>query len=121
MGFRPSAASFVEQEFFFPVTKGEASVAENAFWACNMMDFENIGFTHTKDNIKYLTCADCEREVLGYQDLANTSRQNIFVAVERLLYDENRAKELKSSNPAPSIESLLGNLTSEQLSQLQQQ
>lgn len=83
------------------------------------MDFENIGFTHTKDNVKYITCADCEREVLGYQDLSLSVPQNVFVATERLLYDENRAKELKDRNPGQSLESLLGNLSPDQLEALQ--
>lgn len=129
--FLSAAATFVEQEvngfcvimnksncfkYSLPTRKGAACVAETCFWSCSMMDFENIGFTHTKDNIKFLTCADCEQEVLGFQDLSNP--KVMFVAVERLLYDADKAAELKQRSGAPSIESLLGNLSPEQLEQL---
>ncbi len=41
-------------------------VLDNFWQITNMMDFENIGFSHTVDGTyKYLTCADCERSVLG--------------------------------------------------------
>ncbi|OZJ06891.1 hypothetical protein BZG36_00253 [Bifiguratus adelaidae] len=32
----------------------------------NMMTFENIGFSKTVDNVKYLSCADCDLGPLGY-------------------------------------------------------
>ncbi|KHN76312.1 Guanine nucleotide exchange factor MSS4 -like protein [Toxocara canis] len=29
-------------------------------------DFENIGFTHASDGVKYLVCADCEAGPVGF-------------------------------------------------------
>ena len=82
-----------------------------------LLDFENIAFTHTQDQIKYLSCADCEQEVLGYQDLTAGPRA-IFVAVDRISYDKEKAKELKQNNHGPSLESLLSSLSPEQLQNL---
>ncbi|VBB29460.1 unnamed protein product [Acanthocheilonema viteae] len=31
-----------------------------------MFDFENIGFTHARDGVKYLVCANCEDGPVGY-------------------------------------------------------
>ncbi len=46
-------------------TEGETQT-ERFFWHIkNMWDFENIGFTKTLNDIKYLTCADCEKPCLG--------------------------------------------------------
>lgn len=47
----------------------------------NMYTFENIGFTHTVDNYKYLSCADCDAGPVGYYDL-NTKQS--FVALSRI-------------------------------------
>jgi hypothetical protein len=50
-----------------------------------MFHFENIGFSHTKDGVKYLTCAMCEKEVLGVQFLEEEGKP-MFVACARLKY-----------------------------------
>lgn len=81
-----------------------------------MMDFENIGFTHSKDTLKFLTCADCEIEVVGYQDLSNP--REMFVAVDLLLYCPKKAAELKQAMPRTDLESMLSNLSPEQLAQM---
>lgn len=40
------------------------------FWKINdMYTFENICFSNTVDNIKYLACADCEIGPVGYYNL----------------------------------------------------
>lgn len=46
-----------------------------------MFDFENIGFTHTKDGVKYLICANCEAGPVGY---LCPETKNHFVAVSRV-------------------------------------
>ena len=48
----------------------------------DMFDFYNVGFTRTVDsNVKYLTCADCERGPVGVQYL---DKGLILVAVDTL-------------------------------------
>ena len=32
-----------------------------------MFDFDNVGFSKTVDDCKFLTCADCEIGPIGYQ------------------------------------------------------
>jgi hypothetical protein len=52
----------------------------------SMFEFENIGFTHTLQNVnsKYLTCADCEVEVVGYQPL--DEGDHFYVTSHRVKY-----------------------------------
>ena len=33
----------------------------------DMFDFDNVGFSKTVDDCKFLTCADCEIGPIGYQ------------------------------------------------------
>lgn len=47
----------------------------------NMYIFENIGFTHTVDHYKYLSCADCDAGPVGYYDM-NTKHS--YVALSRV-------------------------------------
>ena len=38
------------------------------FWVVSdMFDFDNVGFSKTVDDCKFLTCADCEIGPIGYQ------------------------------------------------------
>ncbi|XP_050356249.1 guanine nucleotide exchange factor MSS4 homolog [Nymphalis io] len=50
----------------------------------NMYTFENIGFTHTVDNYKYLSCADCDAGPVGYYDM-NTKHS--YVALTRVNHE----------------------------------
>ncbi len=55
------------------------------FWKLtNMMDFENVGFCNTVENIKYLCCADCEVGPIGFHDI--TERNQFYIAVNRVDY-----------------------------------
>nr|AQS22668.1 guanine nucleotide exchange factor mss4 [Pseudodiaptomus poplesia] len=49
----------------------------------DMFQFDNVGFTHTKDNIKYLSCADCDLGPLGYHEL---STKISYLALQRIKY-----------------------------------
>jgi guanine nucleotide exchange factor len=51
----------------------------------DMFDFENIAFAHTVGDFKYLTCADCEREVLGVQ-LLTAPGKPIYLCCSRVKY-----------------------------------
>lgn len=46
--------------------------------------FENIGVSHTVDNIKYLACADCERGPVGWHDL---STKKSYIALSRVMHE----------------------------------
>lgn len=42
----------------------------NLFWVVNdMFTFQNVGFSNTVDNTKYLICADCDAGPIGYHDI----------------------------------------------------
>ncbi|KAJ2453807.1 hypothetical protein EV183_002004 [Coemansia sp. RSA 2336] len=39
------------------------------FWRLqDMMKFENVGFSHEKDGVKFLSCADCDYAPIGFHD-----------------------------------------------------
>lgn len=38
----------------------------NWYVVSDMFDFENIGFLRDADGVKWLICAECESEVIGY-------------------------------------------------------
>lgn len=54
------------------------------FFVENMFTFENIGFTHTIDNCKYLSCADCDAGPVGYY---NMNTKHSYVALSRVKQD----------------------------------
>ena len=47
----------------------------------DMFDFDNIGFSNTVDEVKYLICADCEAGPIGYHVL---STKKSYVALSRI-------------------------------------
>lgn len=52
------------------------------FWlVTDMLMFENIGFSNTVGNTKYLACADCEAGPIGYFDILNKTS---YVALSRV-------------------------------------
>ncbi|XP_014241627.1 guanine nucleotide exchange factor MSS4 homolog [Cimex lectularius] len=61
------------------------------FWeVLDMYTFENMGFSNTMDDKKYLICADCEMGPLGWHDL--TTKVN-YVALSRVKHNEDVAKK----------------------------
>lgn len=60
----------------------EESVKEY-FHVKNMYTFENIGFTHAVNDLKYLTCADCETGPLGYFEIGTT---HSYLALSRVTH-----------------------------------
>lgn len=83
-----SVGRYVEKQFSLPsMTKEKSQTEANKddlkdFWkVSDMFHFENVGFSHTADGVKYLTCADCEMGPIGWHDLQ--TKEN-FVALSRV-------------------------------------
>ena len=56
------------------------------FWVVSdMFDFDNVGFSHTVEGVKYLVCADCERGPIGYHD-TNGGNKKCHVALARVTH-----------------------------------
>lgn len=56
------------------------------FWMVeDMFTFENIGFSNSVGDLKYLICADCEMGPVGYHVIS--SKKN-YVALERVKHEE---------------------------------
>lgn len=66
--------------------KNKESVTEcellKNYWAVDdMFTFENIGFSNTVQNKKYLICADCEIGPIGVHDIVS---RKCYVALKRV-------------------------------------
>ncbi|GJQ76442.1 hypothetical protein Trydic_g2155 [Trypoxylus dichotomus] len=87
----PSSASISYFEFDLPLMsqkKNDGNIETETvsiFWIVNdMFTFQNVGFSHTMGNKKYLTCADCEAGPIGYHDL---SENKSYVALSRVIHN----------------------------------
>ena len=55
-----------ELESFEKDKAGEKEVLKEWFEVGDMFQFDNLGFTNTVGNTKYLSCADCDLGPIGY-------------------------------------------------------
>uniref|UniRef100_A0A0B6YZM4 Guanine nucleotide exchange factor MSS4 n=1 Tax=Arion vulgaris TaxID=1028688 RepID=A0A0B6YZM4_9EUPU len=85
----PHQAILVRKEFFLPnmFQKTEQASMEGVtlidFWhVSDMMTFDNVGFSKTVDNIKYLICADCEVGPIGWHSVHD--KKAYYIAVDRV-------------------------------------
>lgn len=78
-----------------PDRKGEPMSYSNSWIVKNQFDFENMAFTHSTKECKYLTCADCEGEVIGVHFLSDPT--TFYIVHDLVLYDSDQAKSLKAS------------------------
>lgn len=61
----------------------EESISD--YWLVeDMYTFENIAVSNTVDNVKYLSCADCERGPVGWYDL---STKKSYIALSRVKHE----------------------------------
>ncbi|XP_033211662.1 guanine nucleotide exchange factor MSS4 homolog [Belonocnema kinseyi] len=86
------AAAFVNIEFVLPEIMckkgGEADKREpiSDYWMVEDINcFENIGVSHTVDNVKYLACADCERGPVGWHDVSTCKS---YIALSRVKHEK---------------------------------
>ncbi|KAJ8971155.1 hypothetical protein NQ314_000853 [Rhamnusium bicolor] len=85
----PSTACFTSFEFQLPLIK-QSKISElnpetenvSLFWAVSdMFTFQNVGFSNTVGDNKYLSCADCEAGPIGYHDIPSKIS---YVALSRV-------------------------------------
>ncbi|XP_018573904.1 guanine nucleotide exchange factor MSS4 homolog [Anoplophora glabripennis] len=87
----PASASFTSLEFQLPLIKQKKVNESNPetenvslFWVVNdIFTFQNVGFSNTVGNNKYLTCADCEAGPIGYHDIPSKIS---YVALNRVIH-----------------------------------
>ncbi|KAJ2691364.1 hypothetical protein IWW39_000049 [Coemansia spiralis] len=61
------------------------------YWmVTDVMAFDNVGVSHTKDGIKYLSCADCDLAPIGYHDtqVAVGDKTEYLIATDRVAYKQ---------------------------------
>ena len=56
--------------------EGDKEILKEFFRVEDMFDFDNLGFTNTVENRKFLSCADCDLGPLGYHDLTTKLRED---------------------------------------------
>jgi len=59
----------------------EVDLISEWFVIDDMFQFENIGVSHSVQNSRYLTCADCEMGPVGWNDLTS---QKCYIALSRV-------------------------------------
>jgi len=88
----PNNAKFIENEFSLPLMHQKHSrVADELetfkeFWVIDdMFTFENIGFSNTVGDFKYLICADCDMGPIGYHVI---STKKNYIALVRVKHEK---------------------------------
>ncbi|KAJ2508625.1 hypothetical protein IWW47_000511 [Coemansia sp. RSA 2052] len=73
-----------------PATDDEEEENSYYWMVADVMEFDNVGVSHTKNGIKYLSCADCDLAPIGYYDTeaaaANDNKHEYLIAVGRVAY-----------------------------------
>jgi len=85
----------VESPRSLPLNKTSQEEHLRWFWFVkDMWSFENLGFSMPTDNntAKYLTCADCESEILGVHVLQGEHVNNNFLCHKRVELGEKPTK-----------------------------
>ncbi|PRP87009.1 hypothetical protein PROFUN_04991 [Planoprotostelium fungivorum] len=91
---KPGTVSLVEKEITLHMSRqrkdtdsSETEVLRHFWFVKDMFTFENIGFTRNVDtSYKYLTCADCEQDVVGIQFLEGPDTDGMYLAASRVRY-----------------------------------
>eukprot|EP01094_Clydonella_sp_ATCC50884_P026340 TRINITY_DN7194_c0_g1_i1.p1 TRINITY_DN7194_c0_g1~~TRINITY_DN7194_c0_g1_i1.p1 ORF type:complete len:150 (-),score=51.74 TRINITY_DN7194_c0_g1_i1:112-561(-) len=101
----PQHASLLKRQLCLPTSKkNEEGIEEELgsfWWVKNMMHFENIAFSKTVGQKKFLTCAECELGIVGVQLLDEENA--FFIAHERVSYDAARARDRQAQLPPSAI------------------
>ncbi|KYQ93676.1 Mss4-like family protein [Tieghemostelium lacteum] len=82
----PKNSELVEKDITLPLSKNSDTAEElRYFWYLkDMMQFENVAFTlNVNQTHKYLTCADCESEIIGMHSIQ--TKEN-YIAHDRVVY-----------------------------------
>ena len=66
--------------------EGEKETLREFFRVDDMFDFDNLGFTNTVENKKFLSCADCDLGPLGYHDLTTRLREDLHEKLFQINY-----------------------------------
>eukprot|EP00698_Gefionella_okellyi_P021159 TRINITY_DN677_c0_g1_i2.p1 TRINITY_DN677_c0_g1~~TRINITY_DN677_c0_g1_i2.p1 ORF type:complete len:140 (-),score=16.96 TRINITY_DN677_c0_g1_i2:29-412(-) len=85
---RPNMGTLVHKPMDLPASRAGDAAAESEAWfweVHDMFTFENIGFSHAVENRKFLTCADCERDILGAMFTEDTAM--LWLSSSRVKYD----------------------------------
>jgi len=81
----PNMGTFMEFEFELVSMKkeneGEKERVTKFYRVDDMFHFDNIGFSNTVGNYKFLSCADCDLAPIGYHDI---STRLSYIAIDRI-------------------------------------
>ncbi|TMW53216.1 hypothetical protein DOY81_001692 [Sarcophaga bullata] len=76
------------------VTNIETESLEDFWVVDDMFTFENIGFSNTVDQRKFLICADCDMGPVGYHNL---STKKCYIALKRVKHGDEPVKAVEAA------------------------
>lgn len=79
--------------------RGQWEQVTGCWLLTSRMAFENVGFSTLVDDLRLLTCADCEQEVVGIQQ----GGERFFLPHSRLLWHDGQAAALKARHPRQEL------------------
>eukprot|EP01096_Ripella_sp_DP13-Kostka_P018022 TRINITY_DN9620_c0_g1_i1.p1 TRINITY_DN9620_c0_g1~~TRINITY_DN9620_c0_g1_i1.p1 ORF type:complete len:160 (+),score=46.83 TRINITY_DN9620_c0_g1_i1:48-482(+) len=91
-------ATLEEKQVALPLLKESETTEYGTVWVVkNLHDFDNVGVARPAGNKKFLTCADCEEEVIGVQFIDQPGP--FYVPHDVVIYDLEESKRLKQQRP----------------------
>ncbi|KAI8577690.1 hypothetical protein K450DRAFT_250408 [Umbelopsis ramanniana AG] len=76
---RKGAATLVKRDPIKPLDESDVPSTNEHFWHVgDMMDFDNVGFSKTVGDTKFLSCADCDVGPLGYHNIAHQPKEYLI-------------------------------------------
>ncbi|XP_003391598.1 PREDICTED: guanine nucleotide exchange factor MSS4-like [Amphimedon queenslandica] len=89
---KPGTGTLIDKEFFLPDmttkyaigTEPAGETIKDHWLVVDMFHFENVGFSRSVEDLKYLICADCEVGPIGWHKTGNPNE--FYIACTRVKY-----------------------------------
>jgi hypothetical protein len=73
-----------EEKFELPIFLNSLNIPQGFWIVKDPFDFENIAFSKIVNNVKYLSCADCNSGPLGFYAEGKENNNKIYLADDRI-------------------------------------
>ncbi|GAB5591387.1 hypothetical protein Unana1_06287 [Umbelopsis nana] len=76
---RRGAATLVKRDPIKPIDDNDVPSPNEHFWhVSDMMHFDNVGFSKTIGQTKFLSCADCDVGPIGYHNISGDPKEYLI-------------------------------------------
>ncbi|CAM0135328.1 hypothetical protein VKS41_000084 [Umbelopsis sp. WA50703] len=76
---RKGAATLVKRDPIKPIDDKDVPSVNEYFWhVSDMMHFDNVGFSKTVGETKFLSCADCDIGPIGYHIISDQPKEYLI-------------------------------------------